>query len=490
VHSTGNKILKGALYGKQNEERCGLKETRGTEKETKCGLKEIKQRPQTELQMDQKDDKKKKNTQVQIIEMEGGRIVRKNNQDIGLKVKSGRLSLLARKISVALVWYAQDLRDQEDQDGRWCIPVAGLMRDVKFNSHAYELFRQAMSELQSVKLSRKHESGGMTSEVLIPSFTLDNIGHDGNESKAIGQKKRGGELMLWFMLPPLLKNQILDPIQYSKLPLQYLVSFKTIQAFELYQICRRYMTNPGHLTHREPWQNWWFIMTGEEGGAEIPEYKYAKRNIFNDAVNEINQISDIEIELIEHKIGRSTGDIQFKVFQKQQTHLHMAPQPIDANLMIRMTRLGVHNTEIERFVMKYSPEEILAAVEMTESRISKTKLEPIESPGAYFSSALTANWAKAKKAEDLAKAKDTADKKEKLKTKTEAEEEGRAAKAKRYKEVEDAFERASLDEQERLLFNFVATLAPSNQLKYKKQGLKALGMRSSLIVWLAELGLS
>lgn len=436
--------------------------------------------------MDQKDDKKKKKNQIQIVEVEDNRIVRKNNSDIGLKVKSGRLSLLARKISVALVWYAQDMRDQEDRDGRWCIPVASLMRDVKFNSHAYELFRQAMSELQSVKLSRKHESGGMTSEVLIPSFTLDNIGHDGNESKSTGQKKRGGELMLWFMLPPLLKNQILDPIQYSKLPLQYLVSFKTIQAFELYQICRRYMTNPGHLTHRDSWQNWWFILTGEEEGAEIPEYKYVKRNIFNDAVNEINKISDIEIKLIEHKVGRSTGDIQFKVFQKQQTSMNMAPQPIDASLMIRMTQLGVHNTEIERFIMKYTQDEILAALEMTESRISKTKLEPIDSPGAYFSSALTANWAKAKKEEEIAKVKEAAEKKEKLKTKTQEEEEGRAAKAKIYKAAAEAFETYAPDRKEQMIVEFVSTLAPSNQIKYKKQGLNSPALKSSFSVWLAE----
>jgi len=92
------------------------------------------------------------------------------------------------------------MRDKEDKDGRWCVAVANLVKDAKFHSKDYDLLRASLDELQEVRIIRPRRSGGVTSEVLIPSFTLDNVSHEGNEEMGSGQKKRGGHLMLWFMI--------------------------------------------------------------------------------------------------------------------------------------------------------------------------------------------------------------------------------------------------------------------------------------------------
>ena len=82
------------------------------------------------------------------------------------------------------------MRDKEDKDGRWCVSVAHLVKDAKFHSKDYDLLRASLDELQEVRVIRPRRSGGVTSEVLIPSFTLDNVSHEGNEEMERGQKKR------------------------------------------------------------------------------------------------------------------------------------------------------------------------------------------------------------------------------------------------------------------------------------------------------------
>ena len=433
------------------------------------------------------ENKNKKSKSVTEV-VTDSRIVRKNNNEIGFKIKSGRLSLLARKICTILIWNAQDLRGKEDQDGRWCIPVSNLVKDVKFNSNDYDLFRCALDELQEVRVVRPRPSGGITSEVLIPSYTLDNVSHENNESLRKGEKKRGGVLMLWFMLPPELKHQLLDPEQYTRLPLGYMVSLSTIQSFELYQICRRYVTNPGGITFRDSWENWWFILTGNTENSELPEYKYAKRDVFIRAVTEINAITDIEIGLIEHKVGRSIREIQFSVKSKQQGNLNMGPTPIDASLLAKMVAMGVHVAEAERFMIKYSEVEINAALSTTESRIKNPMLAAVGSVGAYFNSALTSGWAQTKRVADEQKLKAKQEKKDKAAEQNLENQIEKKEKLKQYEEIILTFESMTEDRKTKLLNQFRSTLAPSNQVLFKKNGIAGKMLRLTFSKWLIEKG--
>lgn len=324
------------------------------------------------------------------------RIVRKSNDEIGYKVKSGHLSLLSRKIFNVLIWHAQELRKQEDAQGRWSLAVAKLIKDARFRSKDYDLLRSALDELQEVRVVRAARGGGVTSEVLIPSYTLDNVSHAGNEQLARGEKRRGGELRLWFMLPPELKRQLLDPDQYTRLPIAIMATLKTVPGLALYEICRRYVTNPGGITHRDAWQNWWRILVGATPDADPPEYKYAKRDVFKRGVEEINALTDIEVELIEFKTGKFVRDIQFSVHLKQQARLDMGPPPIDAGVLSRIAAFGLSISDAERLTARYAESDLLATITLVEDRIAHPTLTPIESPAAYFRKALRDKYASLK----------------------------------------------------------------------------------------------
>lgn len=329
--------------------------------------------------------------------VEEGHVVRKSNDEIGYRIKSGSLSLLSRKFLNVLIWHAQDQRDQEDDHGRWKLPVAKLIKNANFQSRDYELLRSALDELQETRVIRPARGGGVTSEVLIPSFTLDNVEHHGNEQLKRGQKKRGGELWLWFMLPPELKSQLLDPNQYTRLPIAIMAMLKSVASLALYEICRRYVTNPGGVTNRDDWQSWWRILVGATDEVEPPEYKYAKRDVFKRGIEEINSVTDIEIELLEFKVGKFVKQIQFAVRAKKQGNLDMGPPPVDTNVLSKLTEIGLSLPEAERLANRHSDQELLATLDLVKKRATNSSLPSLGSPAAFFKIALRDGYAANKK---------------------------------------------------------------------------------------------
>ena len=415
------------------------------------------------------------------------RIVRKNNNEIGFKVKSGNLSLLSRKLFNILIWYAQDMRHQEDKDGRWCISVAQLIKDSRFNSRDYSLLRSSLDELQEVRVIRPRPSGGVTSEVLIPSFTLDNVSHHDNEGMERGQKKRGGLLMLWFMLPPELKSQMLDPEQYTRLPIAYMVLLKTVPSFVLYEICRRFITNPGGVTNRDSWQSWWRILTGTPEDVEVPEYKYIKRDIFKRAVQDINDITDIEVELIEDKAGsRSVRYLQFSVKMNKQTKLDMGPPPLDTGMISKIVALGITIQEAERMSARFTEKEIADTLDMVEKRMAKTNLEPLESPAAFFKKGLKESWATAKSLADSTKVKLAEERKAKQAEKNLVNEEAKQEKNRLKQAALEKFETLNKVDKGILLKEFELTLAASNQAIFRKSGIASKMLNATFASWLVE----
>lgn len=394
--------------------------------------------------------------------VEGGRVVRKSNDEIGYRIKSGSLSLLSRKFLNVLIWHAQDQRDQEDDHGRWTLPVAKLIKNANFQSRDYELLRSALDELQETRVIRPARGGGVTSEVLIPSFTLDNVEHHGNEQLKRGQKKRGGELWLWFMLPPELKSQLLDPNQYTRLPIAIMAMLKSVAALALYEICRRYVTNPGGVTNRDDWQSWWRILTGATDDAEPPEYKYAKRDVFKRGIEEINSVTDIEVELLEFKVGKFVKQIQFAVRAKQQGNLDMGPPPVDTGLLAKLTSIGLSVTDAERLIAKHAEADLLATAKLVEERSSNSRLPALGSPAAFFKTAIRDGYTAGKKEIEPTRSNVSTPKQEVV----EDPERIAARKA-----VVDGFNAFSGERQKELLDEFAATLKGPAAKAFQRSGL-------------------
>lgn len=422
-----------------------------------------------------------------LVVAERGREVRKHNTEIGYRVQSGHLSLLSRKMINVLLYYAQRMRGQEDAEGKYWVEVSKIVKDAKFNSRDYELLRESLDELQSVRIIRPTENGGITSDVLIPSFTLDNTVHATNEALSTGQKKRGGKLIVGFSLPVGVKELLLNPrSNYTVLPINYVASLRTIGGLVLYEITKRYSTNPSGVTNRDIWQWWWKILTGAAEGATPPEYKYFKRDVIKKAVDEINTVTDLRIELIEFKEGRWVKELQFTVELAQQASLDLDPPPIDNTLLSRITALGVSTSEAEKIIAKYGEEELKVNLDVVEERLSKQNLPQLDSPAAYLKTALKNGYGNGRKAKVEAVTK-RAEKVAKLVQESgAASEEAQTLRRSIANAARDRFDALLEVDQKELLSRFAESLKGPTLTSFRKTGLKTQLVSATFNSWLVD----
>ena len=308
---------------------------------------------------------------------------RKANEAIGFRVSAGRLSLLSRKLFNIMVYNAQQLGkpgqnapvDTEVAKQYFWMPLAQVARDAAYDSNDTQLLKDNIEELQNIRITLE-DHREWTSETLISSVKLLN---------PAGLRKRGGTLWLGFAFPPEVSALVMNPGTYTKLSIYYQTMLRSGASLALYEICRRYATNPSNKTAAKDWEWWYESMSGTPIGGQLPEYKYFKRDVIKSAIVEINTVTDIAIELVEHKSGRRVVMLQFNVKLKAQPRLEFPSLPIiDAELILRIVRLGFGQAEAADLSVIHSEEKLKAAIDAVALRMNAKNSAPLDSPAAYF----------------------------------------------------------------------------------------------------------
>jgi len=323
-------------------------------------------------------------TQFTTSESTESKEFRKTNEAIGLRVTEGKLTLLTRKVFNVMIFHAQEMKvpgtnapiDTPSAKKYFWIPLSDLAKNAAYDSKDTEFFKLQLEELQNIKLLMENETQ-WTSERLVSSVTLVN---------PTGFKKHGGQVWFGFAFPPEVHELVMAPGTYTKLNILYQGLLRSGTALALYEICRRYATNPSKRTHIETYEHWYGALTGNAVSRdEPPPYKYFKRDVIKPAVAQINALTDIDVELIEHKNGRKIDRLQFKVELSQQPQLAFpAPPVIDLELIGRIMKFGFNQQDSADFLAQYPGDTIQAAVSFVENRQKQKNSPPLDSPAAYF----------------------------------------------------------------------------------------------------------
>lgn len=323
-----------------------------------------------------------------VVEASKSKEFRKTNEAIGLRIKEGKYSLLTRKIFNVMMFRAQEQREPgknaplvtPTSDKYFWIPVAALARDTAYNSRDIELLKQQAEELMNIKVVMENERQ-WTSERLVSSVTFVNPS---------GLHVHGGQLWLGYSFPPEVHQLVMAPGTYTRLSIVYQGLLRSGSALSLYEVCRRYATNPSNLTNIQTVEHWYSVLTGNPVGVdEMPQYKYLKRDVIIPAVNEVNALTDIKVALVEHKKGRKVISLQFHVELAQQTKLEISGGPaIDSQLIDGIVSLGFAASEAQDLVGRYSDAELQSALDFVRNRMAQTGGAPLDSPAAYFKWAL------------------------------------------------------------------------------------------------------
>ena len=326
---------------------------------------------------------------------------RKSNDSIGLRIVEGHFSLLSRKLYNVFISTAQkQLKpgvnapiDEPSAESYFWIAMQDVVKDTKYNSNDYETLKEHANELQNIRVEA--ESAKMwTSERLLSGVKIYN---------SRGLKSKGGTVWLGFSFPPEVLQMVLKPTIYTKFSLWYQTQLRTASSLALYEVCRRYASSPSHLTNKELWIKWYYTITGTlTTDTNIPEYKYFKRDHLLKSITEINAITDIDVELLEFKEGRKVANIQFKVYLKAQASFELPSVPIiNMELLEKIMVLGISKDEATEIYTAYDELDVIAHLNLVDSRQKNSRAGPLESAAAYFKTAIKKGYANVKVSQNI-----------------------------------------------------------------------------------------
>jgi hypothetical protein len=301
-------------------------------------------------------------------------LLRKPVNTLAIVPKSEKITVTARKIYNVMLQYAQ--KQGVDKDS-YSVRLADIAIGIDFNSNNTEVIKQYFRQMATTGVEWQSPTTGEGARWSISAL----IAH-------ADLVQRGKELILEWSYAPNIKQELLDPQRFAKMSLQVLAALNTMASLVLYEICCRYADNPSGLTARQAWSWWRPVLTGAPDSATsaYQEYKIFNRDVVKKALKKINEVTDLEVELIEHKIGRSVQDLQFRVKRKLP---HLAPadqaiEPVDLKTIGVAIKLGIAQEKAEKLLLKYGAKALDEAMAVMHERLRRPNMEPVRSPEKYL----------------------------------------------------------------------------------------------------------
>jgi plasmid replication initiation protein len=203
---------------------------------------------------------------------------------------------------------------------------------------------------------------------------------------------------VFYSYAPQIKPMLFDSKIYARLDLRIQRTFKLDSAAALYEWVNRFRTNPSKLTNEMVWEDWRWVIYGEVSETSVlKEYKLFKREKLKPAIKEINEKSDLTIELIENKDGgRSVKTLQFKVEEKAIFRLEApADSEEKAEWETRLEDMGIGVRDRKKIMNAYSIAVLDATWRFTMTRVADKSQPAIKNVGAYMKRALEGKYAPA-----------------------------------------------------------------------------------------------
>lgn len=298
--------------------------------------------------------------------------LRKPVNTLAIVPKSARITTLGRKAYNVLLYQAQEQGLDKDL---FQAPLEAVITGVDFDSHDQALIKKHLRAMVSTTVEwqspTKGEGGSWNVSGLLAHARLF--------------KQRGQSWVEWSYAVNL-KQELLAPTVFARLRLEVISQLRTHAGVALYEICTRYK-DIGR-TARQEWRWWHPVLTGNPPSDKLAtlEYRVFKRDTLRPAIAEVNAITDIDIELVEHKSGRAIAEIQFVMSAKRQASLTLKqpPRPVDLALVARAQQLGIDEEVLDSLRQGHDDEAVRAALDSLERRIQSNYPQPLRDRARYL----------------------------------------------------------------------------------------------------------
>ena len=381
-----------------------------------------------------------------------------------MPVQGGRrISLLGRRLFNVLLYRSQEEGEKDEYEAR----LHEVVSDVDYNSKDTAPLKKILKELMTTTVEWQSPSSGE-----IETWDACNL----LSGAGITKDKRSGAVTIRWRFDSKVRGQLLSPDRYARLSIEAITQLSSHASMALYEICARYVDNPGHKTARQHWRWWKPVLTGVSGDDSKSEYRFFKRDVLNRAIAEINERTNIEVRgPVEHKErdNKTVAEIQFEVWLKGHKHVRENRRPLhevtpqDLPIIGRAITAGVKQDAAEELLRKHGRAPLASAVQDLETRLQMPAeiVGEVLKPGSWLKENLER---KAKRARALANQENgrqiTADEMKKRKA-------GWTESWLRTRKVDlqRGFEELVQSEQQALLDKFRAELAARNIPQFLKR---------------------
>ncbi|WP_341972261.1 replication initiation protein [Roseateles sp. PN1] len=320
---------------------------------------------------------RKRKTSVTTIAPIQQDVLRKPVNTLAIVPRSARITPLGRKAYNVLLFDAQEQGLEKDV---FRTPLDRIVKGVDFGSNDHDLIKKHLRAMVSTTVEWQSPTSGEGGAWNVSGL----LAH------AKLTKERGQVWVEWSYAVNL-KQELLEPTVFAKLKLEVISQLRSHAGIALYEICTRYK-DIGR-TARQHWRWWYPVLSGQpvtEKTAKL-EYRIFKRDTLKTAIAEVSAISDLEIELVEHKEGRYIADIQFLVRPKRQAALQLKvpPEPIDLSLVQKATELGIDSEKAEELLAEHGAKVFEPALGALQKRLASSFPAPLRDSYRYFKSLVT-----------------------------------------------------------------------------------------------------
>lgn len=280
--------------------------------------------------------------------------IKKPVQTLALIPRKGKLSVVARKLYNVIIHSTIDQIAEFDLRGKE-VPaehlfecrLTDLVQPIQLGqsdlrAKAKEYFQQ-MSEIRLdwEAPDAKGHLGKWTNLGLLAEAQLDKANPEDPKSDVVAR----------WAFPPTIFKELRHPEMYAQLSIYQIAKLSTYESVALYEICARYRTNAAGVTSQQA-PLWWVKTLSNKvpdvdpstGEPKWREWRKFKDEKLKKAVLEINELTDINIELIEKKEG-----VQFAVKRKASEFLP-APNKLNPEIAEAAIKLGLKLTDIAALI--------------------------------------------------------------------------------------------------------------------------------------------
>ncbi len=311
--------------------------------------------------------------------------LKKAQEAIAILPKSGKITLLTRRLFNSLLQLAQE----DGELTMYRCRLSKVLFNASFDSNNTEVVKEQLRRMASIQVEWNSTSGEGERRWGVSNLLAD--------AEIIEEK---GAVWIEWSYSEKVRAKLLDPEIYARISLQAYSQIRSSASAALYEICARYVTNPSNLTMRAPWQWWRPRLTGNpEDAVETTEYKFFKRDVLKPSILEVNRLADICVELVEHKDGRRVTEIQFRVKKVSQGNLHLPdPNMVNTEIIKRLVdEMGLMAEEAAKVYADHDEPFLMATINLVREREKDRNLPALKSTAAFFKNALRGKYATSKK---------------------------------------------------------------------------------------------